>query len=260
VEICAQIGSARKPRCLLRTRATVLFAMILALFIPGRLQAGLITLNASSNADLSDTTGNGTFTTVNRLDLATHGLYVTNFVGSFPNFQDRAVILFNLAALPTNSQIQSLTFNFQETAFANAVGTVAVNGFSSNGTITLADATASGSQLGTYDAIGLGLGNHSVTLSPSFLQSILGSTPYLGIRLQGTQFSVNTSLGSIEQGAFFSAPTLTVSVTPAVAAPEPASLILLGLGLAGLAGPPLCRRASAGRRRTSAAGQIASRM
>ncbi len=127
-----------------RAGATALLAIGLPLLVPGALHAATITINASSDADLSDTTGNGTFTTINRQSPATFGLYVTQFIGAAPNFEDRAAILFNLSALPTNATIQGLSFNFQETAYANAVGTVAVNGYASNGTITLADAKATG--------------------------------------------------------------------------------------------------------------------
>jgi hypothetical protein len=204
--------------------SSFLLVSSLILLNPETLRAD--TINASADADLSDTTGNGTFDTIDRLSLATHGLYITNFIGASTNpFEDRAVILFSLASIPANAQITGLSFNFDETGFANAVGTVAIDGYSSNGTISLADATAASSQLGTYDALSLGLGDHSVTLSTSYLQSLLaGGASYLGIRLEGTQYSVNTQLGSIEQATFFTPPTLTVTLQ---SVPEPASIILL---------------------------------
>jgi hypothetical protein len=218
-----------RPGLVRRLGAIVMLAGGLA--APPALRADVVVLNASSDADLSDTTGGGTFTVIDRLDLATHGLYVTQFDnGPAPNFEDRAAILFSLASLPTNATITSLTLTFRETAFANAVGIVAVNGYASGGTIGLADATASANSLGSYDAIALSTGTHTVTLGTSFLQSLLGHSGFLGLRLQGTQYSVNTSLGSIEQSTSFTPPSLTVTFTPAVA-PEPSSVALLGLGL-----------------------------
>ncbi len=67
-------------------------------------------------------------------------------------------------------------------------------------------------------------------MSTAYLQSILGTTPDLGLRLQGTQYSVNTSLGSIELAPGTSPPTLTVTYT-AASVPVPPSLLLFASGL-----------------------------
>ena len=92
---------------------------------------------------------------MNRLDLATHGLYVDNFIGT-PQFRGPGGHPLQPGLPAGEFDDHRLTFNFYETSVANPVGTVAIDGYSSNGTISLADATAAGSQLGSYDAIALG--------------------------------------------------------------------------------------------------------
>ncbi len=199
----------------------VLLAASLVLSGPGRISAG--TIHTYADAVIEDPNGNGNFTQFNS---ATNGLDIRDFATDpLKPFETRSVILFSLAGLTPSSSLSTLTFNFDEVGLANNVGTVAINAFSStSSTITTSDATVSTTNLGSYDAIALGLGSHTVSLSTSYVQSLISSgATYLGIRLQGTQENINTQLGSLETNSFFAAPTLTYSLQ---SVPEPSSLVL----------------------------------
>ena len=70
-------------------------------------------------------------------------------------------------------------------------------------------------------------------MSPLYNGSLLGSTNFLGLRLQGNEVTVNTTIASLEQAQadiFSPPPTITVTFSTA-SVPEPSTLTLAGLGV-----------------------------
>src|SRR5687768_12728076 len=152
----------------------------------------------SSNANITGSSVNTTYPP------SSYGLVVNVFDNT------RAVIEFPTTALPSNAVIQSLSFDFEQVSHANQTSVVNIMGFADNGTITGADATAAATQMGSYSAVALGLGDHSVTLTPATLQSLVGTGQHLALRLQSGSADTNTSIASIQDAAFWTPPTLAV--------------------------------------------------
>ncbi len=237
-----------------RTGNAILLALAAsAAFVlnPAPALADVVTVKGSLDANFSDPTGTGTFTTQST---PTNGLDIRQFVGSAPNFENRSVVLFSLPAgvIPANAMIQSVTFNFQANVVTGNVGrTVGLLGYTGGSNLTLADATAAATQLATYDNVALGLGNQSVGLGSAgvtLLRSLVGQNKTLGLRIQGTTYGTNTALSSIEQAnavpTAFNAPSITITFTPA-AVPEPSVLALAGTGALVVLGVSRLRRGRA---------------
>jgi hypothetical protein len=181
------------------------------------ISAKATTMVLSANSD-----GNLTGTTLNSDPPGSDGLVVNVFSST------QAVIDFKLSSIPTGASITSVSFSFDETAEANSNGLVSINGYGRTGSIGSADAGASATLYGTYSSVTLGLGNHSVALNSAAdtgVQSLLGTSQDLGIRLTEDASDTNTSLGSIEESPGFTAPTLSVSYS----VPEPVSLGVVGI-------------------------------
>jgi hypothetical protein len=197
--------------------------------------AAQITLSGSTDANLDDPTGTGTFTGLNVDPPATYGLEAVNFVGApVFDFEKRSVVEFNNSVLPTNAIINSVTFNFRVASYANNQFGVGVSAYAGTGTITLADATAAATQVGTYQSDALT--EFHVGLSSTTFQSLLSSSSYFALRLAGLEQTVNTSIFGIEGNSQSLAPSLTISYSVA-SVPEPGGLTLgcvAAISLAGL--------------------------
>jgi len=197
-----------------------------------------VVLHAVSNANVSDLDDDGIFENLNDLHPSTYGLTMANFRGysTIEGFEHRAVIEFDLSSLPSSAIVQSLTFGFQAVSVANGPDNTTIDlfGFAGDGVADLDDATSTGTLLGSYDYHLLQLGVKTVSLDVSALQSILGSSSYLGLRLQARDVTGNTSIASLESSSFRTPPTLEVEYRTGIV-PEPNSLALLGVGAFGLA-------------------------
>jgi hypothetical protein len=179
--------------------AFVLFSIAV---VPRSVSASTLSIIASSDANIT----NGA---LNTYAPGTYGLVVNTSSGTVP------VMEFNLATLPTNVVIDSMTFAFYVTSVTSSSNPFSIMGFLDSGVITSTAATRSATNLGGYNP--QTLGQQSVTLSTSFLQSHLGSS-YLAVRLESSGGFVNTSIGSLENQGF-SKPTLGISFH---IVPEPA--------------------------------------
>lgn len=192
--------------------------------------AGTLTITGSLDANFADPTGTGTFTSQST---PTNGLDIRYFVGSYPSFDYLSVVNFNLANLPAGAIVTDVTFNFQAGSITSNTGrTVGLFGYAGSSTLSLSDATAAATELTSYDDYLLGLGTHSLDLGAagaSLLSSLGGA--YLDIRIQGTTYSTNTGISSIEEAAslpqYDVAPSITVNFT---LVPEPSSFILASSG------------------------------
>jgi hypothetical protein len=152
-----------------------------------------------------------------------YGLVVNAFNGG-----TKPVIDFNLSSIPTHATITSVQFNFDETSHANANSTVSILDYGRGGAITAADATAAATQIGSYNATTVGLGLQSINLNSaadSSIQSLLGGSLDLGVRLEAGSNETNTSMGAIEQSSAYVPPALQVTYS----VPEPASVGIVGV-------------------------------
>jgi hypothetical protein len=175
-------------------------------------KATSVTLNGSTEANITGSTV-GTYNT------GSYGLVVNVFDNT------RSVIEFSPASIPAGATVDALTFNFYEAMYANSSCLVNLYGFADNGGISAADATATATLLGSYSAVSLGPGSHSLGLTTSALQSVVGTSQFFALRLQSGSSDTNTSIRSLAQGGtsvpqmvvtYHVAPPTTLSLTPTV--------------------------------------------
>jgi hypothetical protein len=184
--------------------------------------AGVVTIIGSLDANFTDPTGTGTFTTMSS---PTNGLDIRQFDGGSTSFEHRSVVNFSLASVPVGAVVQDVSFNFEaDSTTSNTGRTVGLLGYAGTGTLTLADATAAATQFASYDNFAVGLGKHSADLGSagaSLLNTLIGQGKPLALRVQGTTYGTNTLLSSIEQAnsfpGSFTAPSITVTFTPVAA-------------------------------------------
>ena len=189
-----KLPNATKARAYIKVISLGLAGLVLAVLgVPA--SAGQVTLNGTVDANLYDPTGTGDFTQIQTNPV---GRVIEDFVGYLIlPFEKRAVIEFSTSSLPSNASIQSVTFNFETTSTANNEHLVGVLAYAGSGTITLADATAAASQVGTYEDTAVG-STTQVSLTSSDFQSLFDQqSGYFALRLQGLEQTVNTSIAGI---------------------------------------------------------------
>jgi hypothetical protein len=213
-------------------RSLVLLACAGFGLLANRCQAGQLTVADYADGYDESTNGNGTFTFQ---DTSGTNLVIRQFTNTVI---DRSIANFNLSSLPSNVSISSVSLEFSITSYTSNPGRVVdVMGFDTSGGVTLADATASASLLGSYNSYNLGLFGQTISLSTSTFESLLSGSSILGLRFQGDSETVNTSVDSL-RGPFPPQPTLVINYST----PEPASIISALLAVACLGA--WCRRRS----------------
>jgi hypothetical protein len=158
------------------------------------------TIVAGSDANV---TGN----TVNLNPPGSYGLEMNAFDGT------HAIVDVPLGYIPINATINSVKANFREIGYANTNGLVTISGYGRSGTIKASDGN-SATTIATYNSIALGLGQHSVDLNSaavSLASSLLGTASHLGLRFASGSNDTNSAIGSLEQSAFYTPPSVTVS-------------------------------------------------
>jgi hypothetical protein len=152
-------------------------------------------LGPAADGYAKDPDSDGVFESVNTTDTEDQESYL---LGT-PVGEERAILEFNISGIDPTATILGATlegivsvlqWNSQESGV-----TVGVYGYAGDGQVTTSDATASTNQVGTLTTTTLG--NFSITISPSFVQSLLsGSSTYAGFMmrlLQGEQFYFDSS-------------------------------------------------------------------
>jgi hypothetical protein len=204
----------RKPTTGLALGLILAFAIATCGLVPNRAVAGQMTIADYSDGYAESPTGNGTYSVLNTSGV---DLVIRQFTGLF---EDRGLANFNLSGLPANAVITSASLKFVTGAFTSNPGRIVdILGFNTSGGVTLADATASASALGSYNSFALGLGNQTVSLSAATLQSLFHNSSIVGLRLQGDAETVNTEISS-RRFPGNQTPELVVNFT---STPEPAT-------------------------------------
>ncbi len=212
----------RKAATALVWGLSLLFANVTCSLAPNCAVADQVFITDYSDGYAESPTGNGTYSVLNT---SAADLAVRQFTGTV---EDRALANFNLSALPTNAVITSASLKFDNVSFTSNPGrTVDILGFNTSGAVSLAGATATASALGSYDSFALGLGNQTVALSASTLQSLFQSSNIVGLRLQGDAETVNTAIASSRFPN--ETPELVINYT---VTPEPATLTLALISIA----------------------------
>lgn len=155
--------------------------------------------------------------------------------------EERTAIEFSLAALLPGITINSASLQLSPQGAAANLGLSAgeageVHGYAGNGAIAVGD-------LGVANLVGSVAGPTpdgpvAIPIAPVFLQSLLdASSPWAGFMFKGTDgllavtYSFSGTFSGIPEGQ---RPQLTIDYTAPAVVPEPASMLLVSTGLAGL--------------------------
>ncbi|HYV38561.1 MAG TPA: Calx-beta domain-containing protein, partial [Gemmataceae bacterium] len=153
---------------------------------------GAIELSPAVTGEAIDYTGSGVFTVafVNNTNVSVRRYFSP---GTGQPYDDRGLFEYNLAAV-AGQQTGSVLLRVYENSFASASQQILVYGYAGDGAISTADGSSRGVLLGSFDPKG-GTGWRVVALDLAGVQSLLGASGFLGIRLVGT-FDGNTSIST----------------------------------------------------------------
>ncbi len=202
-------------------------------------RGGVIDVIASTDGYAVDPAGNGVFTSVNQSPTS-FDLSRDNGAG---NEADRALFVFRLPTLPAGASIVSVSFLGNVNLLAapnNSPVSFQLVGYTSNGSLAAADATAVGPVVGAASAPNEAnsLGKISISIDPAFIESKIGSATFIG--LTGTVGSFTRSwASSCSTNAVGGRPVPTLEFVTAV--PEPGSITLLALKRGPSSAPPTAR-------------------
>jgi hypothetical protein len=161
----------------------------------GTIVSAPTTLSATTAGTATDYGGDGTF---DQLQVTNSVLTARNVDATYSNtgspLENRALLEYNVSSV-VPSTVASVTFNFGEQFWSTISQYVQVYGFAGTGSLSLADATSPGVFLGAYDPK-TGTGPKSLTLDRSAVLSLVGSSPYLGLRLVGVRNTETTLAGT----------------------------------------------------------------
>ncbi len=165
----------------------------------------------SYNAVARDYVGNGVFTEIGPPAFG-YSLSIRKFDFPVPEGiprDERSVIEFDVTGMD-GSRLWEASFEFEIPSYSSGREPVEIYGYSGNGSMELADATAAGELLGSYIAEDFGLGSHSIPLDAGLLATLLDGSDYVGLRLQGSVSGTNSSVGELGP---YSSPEPTIYLT-----------------------------------------------
>jgi hypothetical protein len=181
----------------------------------GTIATAPLTLSATTAGTATDYGGDGTF---DQLQVTSSVLTARNVDATYSNtgspLENRALLEYNVSSI-VPSTVASVTFDFGEQFWSTISQYVQIYGFAGTGTLSLADATSPGVFLGAYDPK-TGTGPKSLTLDRSAVLSLVGSSPYLGLRLVGVRNTETTVAGTSDPT---NPPVLVFTPGPAPAQP-----------------------------------------
>jgi len=192
------------------------------LLTPREARADVMTFTAVGSGG-RDNGIDGTF------DLLTPNEFVTGVVDViFVELLYRFALEFDISALPGGATVNSATLYLR---VANGtIGPTTLAGYLGDGTITLADMTA-GADVVSFTPADFSLHGYDVT---AFIQGMYGSGDWAGFSARQNPLGTTSAFWDGPQDSEY--PRLSIDYTVRSSSiPEPASLALLGLGLAGLA-------------------------
>lgn len=231
-----------------RTSGQMLVGLVFAgLAVPTTAHAVLINLTLVSAPSRDGTVsesvaGSGVF---NVLDTSGISMFPRVGIAAAEITAQVGLMEFEISSIPSGSTIDSVSITLTKgTTILATAHTVDFLGYAGDGVLALADAMVAATPLTTATGFTIPAADVTYDLGTGFLQSILGTTDFAGIRMQ------SNDLGAIfnTTESIFTDPTLTVEYTPGAAAvPEPTGLALLGLSAAAFCGVRLRRRREPGR-------------
>jgi hypothetical protein len=149
----------------------------------------------------------------------TNGSYVVKDTSSNINVSrttdHRALMEFSLANVPAHALVTSATLQIDVRQFQSNAGSyphLLVYGYAGNGQLTAADATASSTLIGTSPDIAA-TDLVTINLNPTYIQSLLGTSSYLGLLGLGDLNNLGFSFLPKETSGFGEAAFLSLSVS-----------------------------------------------
>jgi hypothetical protein len=149
----------------------------------------------------------------------TNGSYVVKDTSSNINVSrttdHRALMEFSLANVPAHALVTSATLQIDVRQFQSNAGSyphLLVYGYAGNGQLTAADATASSTLIGTSPDIAA-TDLLTINLNPTYIQSLLGTSSYLGLLGLGDLNNLGFSFLPKETSGFGEAAFLSLSVS-----------------------------------------------
>ena len=131
------------------------------------------------------------------------------FNDEFP--EERPIMEFSLESIPENAMITAASLALDPYGSSGSPR-IEVLGYAGDGLASISDIDAPGSILATTGPVDAGMSSIETALSPEFIQSLLGESTHLGLRLRSLNVPLYVSIRSTE-ASFGSPPQLSLTYT-----------------------------------------------
>ena len=127
------------------------------------------------------------------------------------NPEERPIFEFPLVAVPEGATITAATLKLKPYVSSGEPRIEAL-GYAGDGLASISDITAPGEIVAITDPVSAALASIDIELSPEFIQSLLGTSSHLGLRLRSLNAPLYVGFDSTE-AAFDTPPRLTITYT-----------------------------------------------